>query len=69
MPRIETVTKQPSEVIEAPSTPVKLNKNQIEAEKKLKSDVLESPNSKNKYKLISRDLKELEKTTCFEKLV
>ena len=63
--------RKPSvELSQEPSSPaVNLTNTQLATEKRLRSDVMESPNSKNKYKLISRDMKEMEKTSNFEKLL
>jgi hypothetical protein len=35
----------------------------------MRNDVVESPHSKQKYKLISREMKELEKCGSFEKVM
>jgi len=49
--------------------PIEAEKIRQEREQKLKKDSVESPISKQKYKVISKEIKELEKTSSFEQVM
>ena len=78
---IRIITKRPSSAtvrkpfnIPSPQLPVEkpkltLSKLQIQRQTTLRKEAIESPISKQKYKVISRDMKESEKTDSYEKVM